>query len=1002
MHKTLYLLFVTAFAAALNLSARKVPAPVALDRALHSTELSAGLKACPDSPSSYTLAYSSPTGTYHIYARQSGGYIVVSGDDEIYPVLADVPAGTFSETELAPAARWILGVYDTEIQHFADTGSADESLADCYNRWQEIPALMTTLWNQSYPYNIYCPVDGGKTCVTGCVATAMAQVVRCIGYCQGSGYRAAAGVNSKGEKVEFNYADYTFDFASMFNQFSVQVSSEAIDQVGKLMLACGLSVGMGYGTSGSSAHSDNVPLGLIKHFGYDARYTRLYEAEDFSRTQWERMLYRQLELGRPVYYSGADGSMAHAFVIDGYRPAGLYHVNWGWGGMSDGYFRLTALNPMQQGIGGGIGIGYNLSQDMVYAVPPGANPGIVYGEMGGGINMVSDGVYSLYYKNRGDAMTNVSLGAVIIDSLGVKVAETTFWQGQNISVGMALRHDSYPYDFAQFELPEGRYRIYPAYRSEGADYTLVDPVNDRTHYVELTVTQEGKYTVSNIPLELKVPDVHSVGIEPGYEWYEGFSGEVGFYAVNNGTGDYTGTFTLLLLGPDGAEYAVSESQKVTVVAGMNTVVYMPTPVFDLDNKLIPAGTYSVFFIDEDGRLLDTEPYTVTITKGMPASQWESDENIAVTNCSALPDKLLSWVIWPHVPMIETLQTHRNMSLLLAFYPPSELAPAYKFTCFQGTIEPQQSLFPFDPLTVDVPFGRYEVCYRKGYGQISPKRPIRIGESVDGIAYYPAAGEGASAALTEESKGLREVVVPEFVTVGNVRRTVTALEPEALMQAHSLEVVDLPAGLADMGVNALLGCSSLRQILLRAEVPPFKWLNFIAPGLKSGTAFYVPASAYDAYREVVGDRCPVYVLVDHIGSAEAVVTGPSEQVVLPVLPIHKAVDSNFVIEPADEQSAAVAEVKILSVETGSIRLEVNPRQVGTATFHVRPAHCSSDFATLTVTVPEMTGVADAASPDQVPTPKEYDLSGRRIQGNEGAKLPFPQVVISKDGIRLKRN
>lgn len=694
------LLLAVLLSAVFHLSARNLPPREALDRAMQSGALRAEVRpAGPTVIEEYTLAHSSETGTYYVFNRSTGGYIVVSADDGVPALLAEVQSGSFSPDAMPPAAAWMLGEYDRQIQSLSTDGpdtsrrtvahSAEEEerqwgLADYYNRWTEVAPLMTTQWNQTYPYNIYCPVIDGQICVTGCVATAMAQVVCSIGYYRGNGVRSTSWVNSSGENIVFDYASATFDFDSMSGPSPS--TDKAIEQVGQLMLACGLGVSMGYGVSESGAQSANVVRALVEHFGYDAEYTCIYDSEDFSQAQWENMLYSQLRLGRPVYYSGSGTTAGHAFVIDGYRPTGMYHVNWGWGGVSDGYFRLTALNPSLTGIGGGSG-GYNLAQSMVCAVPPGADPGVVYGDMSGSISLVSEGVYAVYYRSSNKNLFGTDIGALITDTDGNILKEVTFWTGQNITASSALRHDSYTYDFSiHTGLTPGEYRIYPAYKPEGGSYTIVDEIYDKQHFVILTVTDDNQYITSNPPGTSFKTDIHVAGIVSGYDLREGFSGSIAFYAVNNGNLDYDGKFSLALLDSNGEELAAYSSQNVTVAAGANTLVYCPVPVFDNSGKLIPAGIYPVRFTDTDGNILSDAEYTIEKKSGTPLDKWETDEGIEVTNSSSMPQTMLSGSLWPHTPLIHnTNQTFRNVTLQLAFYPVSGTTPTIIYTLYQGNI-----------------------------------------------------------------------------------------------------------------------------------------------------------------------------------------------------------------------------------------------------------------------------------------------------------------------------
>lgn len=975
MHTRFAFLSAVLLTAVLHLSARNLPPREALDRAMQSLSLRADVRqsgsAGEEGREEYTLAHVSASGTYYVFNRSTGGYIVVSADDGALALLADVPSGTFSPEAMPPAAAWMLGEYDRQIRTLStddgagtarDAGARDAGevethlgLADYYNRWSEVPPLMTTQWNQTYPYNVYCPVVSGRTCVTGCVATAMAQVVRTIGYYRGSGMRSTSWLDSSGENIVFDYASATFDFNGMFDTFpSSAATTESIDQVGRLMLACGLGVAMGYGVSESGAQSESVPLALVEHFGYDPDYTRIYDNENFSQAQWENMLYTQLHIGRPVYYSGAGATAAHAFVIDGYRPTGMYHVNWGWGGVSDGYFRLSALNPSQTGTGGGTG-GYSLGQSMVCAVPPGEDPGVIYGDMNGSISVVSDGVYSVYYKSNGKNLLATDIGALITDSDGNVRAEATFWQRQNITASSALRHDAYSYDFSiHTGLTAGLYRIYPAFKPEGGNYTIAGEIYDRQHFALLTVTDDHRYITSNPPGTSFETDMHVAGIMPGYDLREGFSGAIAFCVVNNGNLDYSGRLSLTLLNGNYEELASYSSQKVTVAAGTNTIVYCSVPVFDNSGARIPAGTYPVRFADNDGNTISDAQYSVEIKKGTPLDQWESGEGIEVTNCSSMPQNILSTDLWTHTPMIRnTSQTFRNVTLQLAFYPPSGTTVSRTLICYQGNIETMHALFPFDPIAVDVPFGTYEVCYRKGYGQISQRRPIRIGTSMAGIDYYPTAhNNGISASLHDKKHAPQRILIPDKVNIEGSDRTVTEIETEAFMTADGISVIDLPASITNIGVNAFTACPSLKQIILRPEQPPFSLRNSIAPGLDPSTEFYVTASAYDQYKPLLEGYNPLYTLLENIESKRvtATTTATATTVSLELTPAHQAINPAFTIIPADDASAQIAQVTVQAVQSGTLTLGINALKPGTATFHVYPAHSTDKHAVLTVNVP----------------------------------------------------
>lgn len=983
MSKRFQFLLASAISMTFGLSAERILPQAALDRALEEeVEMSARrqTKASPVGIT-YDLAYSSPVGAYYVFNRSTGGYIIVSGDDRIYPLLADVGSGTFSKEEIAPGAECLIDAYEQEIQSFSDSDFPEPGIMDYYNQWLETGVLVKSHWDQSYPYNIYCPAINSRSCMTGCVATAMAQVVCCVGHYEGSGYRSYNGVNSSGQPVEFDYGANSFDFDLMLEEPPSDYSAQT-DQIGRLMLACGLSAGMSYGVNESGAYSENVPAALTDYFGYDKKYTRIYRREFYSQVQWERMIYGQLQLGRPVYYSGSGNGGSHAYVIDGYRPVGLYHVNWGWSGLSDGYFRLSALNPSQVGTGGSLG-GFSLSQRMVTAVPPGADPGVVFNdELGGSIRMVSDGVYAVYYKGNGYSLLNVAIGAAIVDRDENIVASATFWDGYNFTGSVAVRHDSYRFDFSRIPLAPGDYRIYPAYRTDGSEqYCLTAKCSGFQHYMNLTVSEAGEYIMTNTSTPEGVSDISISGMVPDCDQYVGHSGVISFYAVNNGNEDYAGTIGLTMSDSEGCEVASLRSFSSFVGSGANTVINAEFPVFDASGSLIPAGSYSLRFTDSEGNLLSDGEYGIDVKAGSPFTSWTPSGSIGVLNGATIPAVLISGDLWDHTPLIKTTQTQSNMTLELAFFPRSSATAVKRLTCFQGTLYPMESTFPISPMAVDVPFGSYDACYCKGYNQISLKRPLRVGVRKDGVCYLPASDGGASAFMMPSDGSPDAVVVPETVTVDGTQLPVTAVEPEGFMLNSSLSVIDLPSGVKTIGANAFSVCRSLEQIIMRSEEPPFVFRNHIAPGLNRSVAFYVPASAYDSYRSLLENYNQVYSLVETIESGSEIMDGPESEITLSYSPAHESVDPAFVITPADDMSAAVAEAGIVSVGAGKLRVALRALSEGVATFHITPAHRSDSHSVLTVTV---TGTASVDGP-----------------ARDNFRL-WPADVFTVTGLLLKRN
>lgn len=345
-----------------------------------STLSSQKLSAEPSDPTPAFTAKSEQSGVTAFYIFNNSdaqGYTIVSASPETEPVLGYTTAGTFDYNSLPPAMKWWLEEYQKQIE-YAETHSSSAKngirLAQAAdNKRADIAPLVRTTWNQSSPYNLYCPVLQGVQAPSGCVATAMAQIMRYHQWPEkGTGsnsYNFTYTYNKNGQDLsataseQMDFSQITFNWSDMTYSYNANSTEAQKDAVATLMHACGVSVNMGYGQNASGAQSRRLPGAYISNFNYD-KSAFYYERQYFTSAEWEKLIYDELAAGRPVQYSGRNDESGHSFVCDGYQDGGYYHINWGWGGMSDGYFRLSALNPGSQGIGGSSS-GYNMGQGAV-------------------------------------------------------------------------------------------------------------------------------------------------------------------------------------------------------------------------------------------------------------------------------------------------------------------------------------------------------------------------------------------------------------------------------------------------------------------------------------------------------------------------------------------------------------------------------------------------------------------------------------------------------------
>ena len=355
----------------LGMCAAATAAPVSADRA--SRVASALLQA-------RVQQASLPASVSNLYLFVADGrFAVVAADDCVRPVLAYGDLWTTDSSLPAHIEDW-LKAYGEEIALLSSQKTvASESTAA---EWQQLEGgdplysvvvspLLTTTWNQSPRYNNLCPAN----CVTGCVATATAQLMKYWNHPQqGTGSHSYSDGNHG--LLSANFGATTYQWSSMPNALTSSSSSTAINAVATLMYHVGVAVEMTYGSSSSastgsygnpaSACAENA---LKTYFGYSHSASHVFK-DALSDSVWCALLDAELAAARPILYSGRDPGGGHAFVLDGSNNAGHYHVNWGWGGYCDGYYLMGQLNPTAGGTGGSASSTYNLANSAVLGLRP--------------------------------------------------------------------------------------------------------------------------------------------------------------------------------------------------------------------------------------------------------------------------------------------------------------------------------------------------------------------------------------------------------------------------------------------------------------------------------------------------------------------------------------------------------------------------------------------------------------------------------------------------------
>lgn len=330
------------------------------------------------------------------------GFVVMAADDCVQPILGYSLTGKFvTENMPANVKGWLEG-YNDEIQYAID--SKMKASTETTKLWKDlidgntkaakattvVNALLQTTWDQNgyyyysggqwiiYElYNNLCPYDSnaGERTVTGCVATAMAQIMKYWSYpAYGVGshsYTPSTHPEYGVQSANFSATNYAWN--NMPNELSSSSTTTQKNAIATLMYHCGVSVDMDYDVSangGSGAYSEDVPYALVHYFNYKSTASVKYKSA-YSDNNWINLLKTELNASRPVQYSGS-GTGGHAFVCDGYNSSNQFHFNWGWSGSNDGFYLLTSLNPGSGGSGGG---NYNFTnnQAAIIGIEPASN-----------------------------------------------------------------------------------------------------------------------------------------------------------------------------------------------------------------------------------------------------------------------------------------------------------------------------------------------------------------------------------------------------------------------------------------------------------------------------------------------------------------------------------------------------------------------------------------------------------------------------------------------------
>ncbi len=337
-----------------------------------------GHKPSPTPENSFSVQYNG-TLVYHVFNYSGGGFVVVAADDAVVPVLAESDQGFIEQNLSNPSAKYWFECYSKEIEQIIQSNTDNTITLEQWNHIRNrefdqlatksgplqttIGPLLTTIWDQGQWYNNYCPSEAGGPgghVWAGCVATAMSQIMKYYNFPE-QGVLSHSYSSPVYGPLSVNFAEATYNWAAMGST----ANSTSYQDIATLLYHAGVSVNMNYNINGSGASDQDACWALATYFNYTQSGLGVALKSGYTDTEWKELLKADLNASRPVFYSGDDSSLGgHAWVCDGWNWANdMFHMNWGWSGLSDGWYFIGSLNTFNGR--------YNINNAIVTGIKPG-------------------------------------------------------------------------------------------------------------------------------------------------------------------------------------------------------------------------------------------------------------------------------------------------------------------------------------------------------------------------------------------------------------------------------------------------------------------------------------------------------------------------------------------------------------------------------------------------------------------------------------------------------
>ncbi len=587
---------------------------------------------------------------YYIYNAitsdgEEAGFVIISGDDSTPAVLGYTDQGSFSsEADLPEQVQAWLTSYTQQITALqSGTGVLDITTTT----HTAVEPLLTTQWSQDEPYNNLAPqvtASDGTTvnAVTGCVATAISQVMRYHKWPQ-TETTAIPAYTIRYTTGSLTYDELpatTFDWDNMLDSYTGSYSDEEVAAVATLMRYTGQAVEMVYDESSSSATISDIPNALINYFDYSDA-THIVSRDCYTIAQWDSLIYSEIAAGRPVIYSGSSSDVSHMFVCDGYDGAGLYHINWGWSGLCDGYYLLSVLRPTMSGIGGSAtSEGYSISQNAVIGIKPAQDDDQYSPELfSGDYTLSRTGRPSCYIYNYSGHDGSVNISWAVVNSDGT-LTETRVSTSRTEYTMPNYSYTTITYQPLNLSLDAGTYQLVPIYREVGTDDWQIAS----TPYEKFFITVKSNRSYSfEVQTAEATADQFAMGTP---EWhtnmYASQEQHVTIPVTNSGS-EYTGQLYLFYTIDDSRQMYIGDQTGVAIesaateecvffVASLSAGIYTLTLALD-DRCSEPIDTFTAVIKEAPSLAYDIAASDITFT---PVGDTSAEVTFRLTNNGTEP------------------------------------------------------------------------------------------------------------------------------------------------------------------------------------------------------------------------------------------------------------------------------------------------------------------------------------------------------------------------------